>query len=44
MYMQRILEEQEGIRFFMDATKNSEHKNKAKKNRQKAIKRAIMNL
>jgi len=42
--MQRVLEEQEGIRFFMDATKDSKRKNKVKKNKEKAVKRAIMNL
>jgi len=42
--MQRVLEEQEGIRLFMDATKDSKRKNKVKKNKEKAVKRAIMNL
>ncbi|KAG5332620.1 WDR3 protein, partial [Acromyrmex heyeri] len=44
MYMQRIFEEQEGIKFFRDATKNIEHKKKIRRNKEKAIKRAIMNL
>ncbi|XP_072756737.1 WD repeat-containing protein 3 [Anoplolepis gracilipes] len=44
MYMQRVLEEQEGIKFFRDATLNNEHKNKVRRNKEKAIKRAIMNL
>lgn len=44
IYMQRILEEREGIKFFRDATKNVEHKKKIKRNKEKAIKRAVMNL
>ncbi|XP_011643743.1 WD repeat-containing protein 3 isoform X1 [Pogonomyrmex barbatus] len=44
MYMQRVLEEREGIKFFRDATKNVEHKKKIKRNKEKAIKRAVMNL
>ncbi|KYM96065.1 PREDICTED: WD repeat-containing protein 3 [Cyphomyrmex costatus] len=44
MYLQRILEEQEGIKFFRDVTKNVEHKKKIRRNKEKAIKRAIMNL
>lgn len=44
MYIQRILEEQEGIKFFRDASKNVENKKKIRRNKQKAIKRAIMNL
>lgn len=44
MHMQRILEEQEGIKFFRDATKNVEHKKKIRRNKEKAIKRAVMNL
>jgi len=37
-------EEKEGIRLFMDATKNSENKNKARRKKERDIKRAIMNL
>lgn len=44
MYMQRILEEREGIKFFRDVSKNVEHKKKIKRNKEKAIKRAVMNL
>lgn len=44
MYTQRILEEREGIKFFRDATKSKEHKNKIRRNKEKAVKRAIMNL
>ncbi|KMQ87804.1 wd repeat-containing protein 3 [Lasius niger] len=44
MYTQRVLEEREGIKFFRDATKNSEHKKKIRRNKEKAMKRAIMNL
>ncbi|XP_020288110.1 WD repeat-containing protein 3 [Pseudomyrmex gracilis] len=44
MYIQRIIEEKEGVKFFRDATKNSKHKNALKRNREKAVKRAIMNL
>jgi len=44
MYIQRILEEQEGIKFFRDASKNVENKKKIRRNKQKAIKIAIMNL
>lgn len=44
MYMQRNLEEREGIKFFRDATKNVEHKKKIKRNKEKAVKRAVMNL
>jgi len=44
MHVQRILEEREGIKFFRDATKNVEHKKKIRRNKEKAIKRAIMNL
>ncbi|XP_012232010.1 WD repeat-containing protein 3 [Linepithema humile] len=44
MYIQRILEEQEGIKFFRDASKNTEKKKKIRRNKEKAIKRAIMNL
>lgn len=44
MYVQRVLEEREGIKFFRDASKNVQHKRKIKRNKEKAIKRAIMNL
>lgn len=44
MYSQRVLEEREGIKFFRDATKTKEYKNKVRRNKEKAVKRAIMNL
>ncbi|GAB1867885.1 WD repeat-containing protein 3 [Camponotus japonicus] len=44
MYSQRVLEEREGIKFFRDATKSKEYKNKVRRNKEKAVKRAIMNL
>ncbi|XP_012526680.1 WD repeat-containing protein 3 [Monomorium pharaonis] len=44
MYVQRILEEREGIKFFRDASKTVEHKKKIRRNKEKAVKRAIMNL
>lgn len=44
MYVQRILEEREGVKFFRDATQNVEHKKKIRRNKEKALKRAIMNL
>lgn len=44
MYMQRVFEEREGVKLFKDATKNSEHKKKVRRNKEKAVKRAIMNL
>ncbi|KAL0112869.1 hypothetical protein PUN28_012250 [Cardiocondyla obscurior] len=44
MYMQRILEEREGVKFFRDASKNVEHKQKIQRNKEKAVKRAVMNL
>lgn len=44
LYMQRILEEREGIKFFRDATKTVEHKKKIRRNKEKAIKRAVINL
>ncbi|OAD59414.1 WD repeat-containing protein 3 [Eufriesea mexicana] len=44
MYMQRVIEEKEGIQLFRDATQSSKHKNKVRKNKEKAIKRAIMSL
>ncbi|XP_014476542.1 PREDICTED: WD repeat-containing protein 3 [Dinoponera quadriceps] len=44
MYMQRVVEEEEGIKLFRDATKNSKQRNKIRRNKEKAIKRAVMNL
>lgn len=44
MHIQRIIEEKEGIQFFRDATQSNKHKNKVKKNKEKALKRAVMTL
>lgn len=44
MYMERVLEEREGVQLFKDATKEIKQKCKVKRNKEKAIKRAIMNL
>ncbi|XP_076762972.1 WD repeat-containing protein 3 [Xylocopa sonorina] len=44
MHMQRVLEEKEGIQLFEDATRTSKHKKKVKRNKEKALKRAIMTL
>ncbi|XP_011144866.1 WD repeat-containing protein 3 isoform X2 [Harpegnathos saltator] len=44
MYMQRVLEEREGVKLFRDATKNSKQRNRVRRNKEKAIKRAVMNL
>ncbi|KOC59058.1 WD repeat-containing protein 3 [Habropoda laboriosa] len=44
IHMQRIVEEKEGIQLFKDATKSRKYKNKVRRNKQKALKRAIMSL
>ncbi|KZC12214.1 PREDICTED: WD repeat-containing protein 3 [Dufourea novaeangliae] len=44
LHMQRLMEEKEGIQLFKDATKSSKHRNKARRNKEKAVKRAIMSL
>ncbi|XP_076646077.1 WD repeat-containing protein 3 [Halictus rubicundus] len=44
LHIQRIIEEKEGIQLFKDATKSSKHKKKDRKNKEKAVKRAIMSL
>ena len=44
MHMQRVLEEKEGIQVFTDATRSSKHRNRVRKNKEKALKRAIMSL
>lgn len=44
IHIQRVVEEKEGIQLFRDATKGSKHKNKARRNKEKALKRAIMAL
>lgn len=44
MHMQRVIEEKEGIQLFIDATQNNKRKNKIRKNKEKALKRAIMSL
>lgn len=42
--MQRVLEEQEGVKLFKDATKNINQRKKIRRNKEKAVKRAIMQL
>ncbi|XP_053978447.1 WD repeat-containing protein 3 [Hylaeus volcanicus] len=44
LHMQRVIEEKEGIQLFTDATKSSKHKNRARRNKEKAVKRAILSL
>ncbi|XP_076183673.1 WD repeat-containing protein 3 isoform X2 [Ptiloglossa arizonensis] len=44
LHMQRVIEEKEGIQLFTDATKSSKRRNRAKRNKEKAVKRAIMSL
>lgn len=44
MHMQRVIEEKEGIQLFRDATQSNKHKNKIRKNKERALKRAIMSL
>lgn len=44
MYIQRELEEKQGVQLFRDATKSSKLKNKTRKNKEKALKRAILAL
>ncbi|XP_016840721.1 WD repeat-containing protein 3 [Nasonia vitripennis] len=43
-YMQRAIEENEGIQLFKEATKTQKKKNSKRKNKEKALKRAIMTL
>uniref|UniRef100_A0A0C9R4Q1 Wdr3 protein n=1 Tax=Fopius arisanus TaxID=64838 RepID=A0A0C9R4Q1_9HYME len=43
-FIQRELEDREGIQLFRDATKSKKHKNKVRKNKERALKRAIMAL
>lgn len=43
-YMQRVIEENEGIQLFKEATKSQKKKNNKRKNKEKALKRAIMTL
>ncbi|KAI4483042.1 hypothetical protein M0804_008097 [Polistes exclamans] len=38
------VEEKEGVQFFKDATAKKEHRNRIRKNKEKALKRAIMSL
>lgn len=42
--MQRVIEEKEEIQLFRDATQSNKHKNKIRRNKEKALKRAIMSL
>lgn len=44
MHVQRVVEEKEGVQLFADATRNRERGNKRRKEKQKALKRAIMAL
>ncbi|CAK9814890.1 WD repeat-containing protein 3 [Anthophora quadrimaculata] len=44
MHMQRIIEEKEGIQLFKDATRSNKHKSKVRRNKEKALKRAIISL
>lgn len=44
MCMQRVIEEKEGVQLFRDATQSSKRRNKVKRNKEKALKRAIMAL
>lgn len=44
MYMQRVIEEQGGVKLFKDATKNVKQRHRVRKNKEKAMKRAVMNL
>ncbi|XP_043273092.1 WD repeat-containing protein 3 [Venturia canescens] len=43
-YTQRIIEERQGVQLFRDATKTRKQKSRAKQNKQRALKRAIMAL
>lgn len=44
LYVQRNLEQQEGVQLFKDATQKKGQRNRIRKNKQKALKRAIMAL
>ncbi|KAI4496116.1 hypothetical protein M0802_007983 [Mischocyttarus mexicanus] len=44
LYIKDNLEKEEGMQFFKDATQKREKRNKIRKNKQKALKRAIMSL
>ena len=44
MHIQRTIEEKEGIQLFRDATKSSKRRNRVRRNKEKALKRAIMSL
>ncbi|XP_046466507.1 WD repeat-containing protein 3 [Neodiprion pinetum] len=43
-YTQRAIEEREGVQLFKDATKSRKQKNKVRRNKERALKRAIMTL
>ncbi|XP_015606327.1 WD repeat-containing protein 3 [Cephus cinctus] len=43
-YVQRIIEDRDGIQLFKDASRNRRQKNKNRRNKEKALKRAIMTL
>ena len=42
--MQRVIEEKEGIQLFKEATKSHKKKNTKRKNKEKAVKRALITL
>lgn len=42
--MQRIIEEKDGIELFKEATKSHKKQTSKKRNKEKAVKRAIMTL
>ncbi|XP_033226302.1 WD repeat-containing protein 3 [Belonocnema kinseyi] len=44
LYNQRLLEENEGLQLFRDATDKRKHKQKMRRNKEKAVKRALMTL
>lgn len=43
-FTQRAIEEREGVQLFRDATKSRKQKNKVRRNKERALKRAIMTL
>ncbi|XP_012251117.2 WD repeat-containing protein 3 [Athalia rosae] len=43
-FTQRLIEEQQGIQLFKDASKSRKQKNKVRRNKERALKRAIMSL
>ena len=43
-YTQRLIEERQGVQLFKDATKTRKQKSKVKRNKERAVKRAVMAL